>query len=147
MKKADFAILCLKLLGIYFLVWGLSSLFSVVSVILQSAEPQHYYPAGTFLYVIAGLILLLAAKPISSFIIGFSEADENNVQIVATEQSARLAFIILGIYIFAYSLPHLIQISIDVGIYYAKIDEIPKSIKSKLKLKDNDIVKVTIEKV
>jgi len=129
MKKADFVILCLKLLGIYFFVVGLSSLFSVLSVILQSTESKPYFSIGPFMYIVAGSILFAFAKRISTYILEFSEADDDDIQIMATEQTARIAFIILGIFIFSHALPQLVQLALDVGLYYVRIDEIPKHLR------------------
>jgi hypothetical protein len=85
MKKADFVILCLKLLGIYFFVLGLSSLSSVLSVILQSTDSKPYISISPFMYIVAGSILFASAKRISTYILEFSETDDDITQIVATK--------------------------------------------------------------
>jgi len=129
MKKTEFVILCLKLFGIYFFVLGLSSISILLSVMFQSTDFKSYYSVGPFMYVVAGIILFTFAKRISVHIVQFSEADDNNIQIMATEKTARIAFITLGIFIFSYALPQLIQLSIDVGLYYIRVDEIPKHLR------------------
>ena len=39
--------------------------------------------------------------------------------------------LVLGIFIFAHSLPQLLQLSIDVWLYYASIDEVPKELRAR----------------
>jgi hypothetical protein len=129
MKKADFVILCLKLLGIYFFVIGISSLSSALAVILQSGDSKPYFSIGPIMYIVAGSILFVSAKRISIYILEFSETDDDNIQIMATEQTARIAFIILGIFIFSHALPQLVQLALDVGLYYVRFDEIPKHLR------------------
>lgn len=129
MKKNKFVILCLRLLGIYFFVLGLSSLPSVFSMFMQVSNAEPYYFIGPFVFIASGLILFVFANSFSSFIIEFSEAEEDDIHITASEQTARIAFIVLGIFIFAQALPQFIQLAIDVGLYYIRIDEIPKHLR------------------
>ena len=81
------------------------------------------------MYFVAGSILFISAKRISTYILEFSETDDDSIQITATEQTARIAFIFLGIFIFSHALPQLIQLATDVGLYYVRIDEIPKHLR------------------
>jgi hypothetical protein len=78
------------------------------------------------MYVFAGIVLFVFARRIAAFIIEFSAADDHNIQIVADEQTARVALMTLGIFIFAQALPQLMQLSLDVVWYYVEIDDIPK---------------------
>ena len=125
MEKKNFVIICLRLLGIYFFVLGLSALPGVVSMFLRVSRAGSYYFMGSLIYLISGTLLFLFARRISCFIIEFSGADEGGIHISVSEQTARTAFIVLGIFIFAQALPQLIQLAMDVGFYYARIDEIP----------------------
>jgi hypothetical protein len=129
MKKNKFVILCLRLLGIYFVVLGLSSLPSVIAVFSQTSNTELFYYIGPFVFIASGLILFVFANSFSTFIIEFSEAEENDIQITASEKTARIAFIILGIFIFSQALPQLIQVTINVGLYYIRIDELPKHLR------------------
>jgi len=130
MGNKNFVILCLRLLGIYFFVLGLSALPGVVSMFLRAFHAESYYFMGPLIYLIAGTILFVSAPRISHFIIEFSGADEDGYHISVTEQTARIAFIILGIFIFAQALPQIIQLAMDIGVYYARIDEIPGHLRS-----------------
>ena len=129
MKKNKFVILCLRLLGIYFFVLGLSSLPGVILMFTQASNAEPYYFIGPFVFIASGLVLFMFANSFSTFIIEFSEAEEDDIHITVSEKTARIAFIILGIFIFAQALPQLIQLSIDVGLYYIRIDEIPKHLR------------------
>lgn len=92
MKKNKFVILCLRLLGIYFFVSGLSSLPSVISMSMQGGSSELYYLIGPLVYIASGLILFVFAYSISTFIVEFSDAEEDEIQITASEKTARIAF-------------------------------------------------------
>ena len=125
MKKQDFVVLCLRLLGIYFVVIGLGSLQNITSMFIESSYKELHFFIGPFIYIISGIVICLYAPRLCHFMVEFSEAEEENVQITASEKTTRIALLILGVYIFAQALPQFIQLSIDVGLYYKSINEIP----------------------
>ena len=129
MIKNKFVILCLRLLGIYFFTLGLASLPSIITVSLTTTR-EFYFLFGPILYLISGSVLFAFSPRISRFIVEFSEAEEKEFHISDYEKTARIAFLILGIFIFAQALPHLIQLSIDVLLYYSRIDEIPSHLRN-----------------
>ena len=129
MKKQEFIILCLRLLGIYLFVSGLGSLPGIISTLLEYPNSRFHFFVGPSIYICTGVILVVYAGKLSNFIVDFSEAEDDEVKLVASENTARLAFIVLGIYIFSYVLPQLIQLSIEVGLYYVRIDEIPSHLR------------------
>jgi hypothetical protein len=130
MRKNNLVTLCLRLLGIYFGVFGLSSLPNVISMFIESSNLPSYFYISPIILIVCGTILCIYAPKISLFIIEFSEAEEGGFHITASEKTTRIAFLILGIFIFAQTLPQLIQLSFDVGLYYKNIDEIPKHLRS-----------------
>jgi hypothetical protein len=129
MVKNKFVILCLRLLGIYFFIHGLASLPGIITISFQTANRDVFYIVGPIIYLISGSILFIFAQRISRFIVKFSEAEEEDFRITDYEKTARIAFLVLGIFIFAQALPHLIQLSIDVRLYYSRLDEIPKHLR------------------
>ena len=129
MEKNKFVILCLRLLGIYFFVLGLASLPGIITISFQTANRDIFYIVGPIIYLISGLILFIFAPRISRFIVKFSETEKEGFRITDYEKTARIAFLVLGIFIFAQALPHLIQLSIDVRLYYSRLDEIPKHLR------------------
>ncbi|MGD8393488.1 MAG: hypothetical protein PVH74_18290 [Desulfobacterales bacterium] len=130
MVKNKFVILCLRLLGIYFFVLGLASLPGIITVSSHNVNREFYFMVGPIIYLISGSILFTFAPRTSRFIVKFSEAEEEDFRITDYEKTARIAFLVLGIFIFAQALPHLIQLSIDVRLYYSRIDEIPKHLRN-----------------
>lgn len=131
MKKNYFVIICLRLLGIYFGVLGLSSLPSIISMVTQSSgNTQSYFFIGPVIFIASGLILCIYAKKISRYIVEFSEAEKDEWHITVSEKTTRIALLVLGIYIFTQTLPQLIQLSIEVGLYYKNAAEIPKHLSS-----------------
>lgn len=129
MNKNNFVILCLRLMGLYFGVLGLSSLPNMTSIFLESTSSPKYFLISPLLLIVSGVILMIYAPKLSHFIIEFSETEENSFHVTASEKTTRIALLVLGVFIFAQSLPHFIQISIDVGLYYSNIDEVPKHLR------------------
>lgn len=130
MKKNEFVILCLRLLGIYFFVLGLGSLPNITSMFIESSDLPPYLFLGPFIFIICGFVLYIFASKMSLFIIEFSEAEEDGLHITVSEKTTRIALLVLGIFIFAYAVPQFLQLSIDVGLYYLNIDEIPKHLRT-----------------
>ena len=130
MKKNNFVILCLRLMGIYFGVLGLTSLPTMTSMFLTSSDRPIYFLLGPSLYIICGIVLIFYAPRLSRFMIDFSEVEENGLHITTSEKTTRIALLVLGIFIFAQSLPQLLQLSIDVCLYYASIDEVPNHLRN-----------------
>jgi hypothetical protein len=129
MTKKDFVILCLRLLGIYFIVMGLASLSSITSMAIGPSDiPVHLF-VGPLFYVLSGMVLCVYAAKLCRFVVEFSEAEDDNVKITASEKTTRIALLILGIFIFAQALPSFIKSSIEVGLYYKSINEIPSHLR------------------
>ncbi len=126
MKKKDFVILCLRLLGIFITVQGFTLLPSIASMFMPFGGLNLFSP---FVYLLCGIALLIYAPKLSKYIIELNDSDNNDLQISSSETTARIAFIILGIYIFTYAVPQLIHLSVDVVLYYIKINEIPENVR------------------
>jgi len=122
MTKRDFVILCLRLLGIWFVVMGLGSLSSFTAIFLESSDGRIHLFVAPFIYTVSGLVLYVYAPKLCHFIVEFGEAEPENVEITISEKTTRIALLILGIYIFAQTLPQFIWTSIDVGLYYRSLE-------------------------
>ena len=129
MKKNNFVILCLRLMGIYFGVLGLSALPNMISIFFESSSSPKYFLISPLFLVVSGIVLVTFAPKLGQFIIGFSETEETSFHITASEKTTRIALLVLGIFILVQSLPQFIQISIDVGLYYSNTDEIPEHLR------------------
>ena len=129
MKNNNFVILCLRLMGIYFGVLGLSALPNMTSIFLESSSSPKYFLISPLFLVVSGVVLVIFAPKLSQFIIGFSEAEETSFHITASEKTTRIALLVLGVFILAQSLPQFIQISIDVGLYYSNTGKIPEHLR------------------
>ena len=116
-------------MGIFFGVHGLSSFPNMISIFITSSSTPNYFFISPILFIVSGVILFISAPKLSHFMIEFSETEENSLHITASEKTTRIALLVLGIFIFAQSLPQLIQLSIDVGLYYTNIDEIPEHLR------------------
>ena len=130
MKNKTFVILCLRLLSIYLGIIGLSSLPNISAIFIESFDSAPIYIAITPLILIAcSLVLYFNAPRLSFFIVEFGNAEDENMLISPSEKTARIALLVLGIFIFVNALPQFIQLSIDVGLYYKDLTNIPKHIR------------------
>jgi hypothetical protein len=130
MKNKDFVVLCLRLLSIYLGVVGLSALPNICSFFIESFDSAPIYIAITpLIFIVCSLVLYFRAPNLSHFIVEFSNTEEENTMITTSEKTARIALLVLGIFIFVNALPQFIQMSIDVGLYYKKLGDIPKDIR------------------
>ena len=130
MRNKDFVVLCIRLLSIYLGVIGLSSLPNISSIFIESFDSMPIYFAITpLIFIVCSLVLYFRAPNLSHFIVEFGNAEDENMLITTSEKTARIALLVLGIFIFVNALPQFIQLSIDVGLYYKKLGNIPKDIR------------------
>lgn len=116
-------------MGIYFGVLGISSLTNMASIFFDSSKSPTYLYISPILFIISGVVLFGYAPKLSHFIIDFSDAEENSLHITASEKTTRIALLVLGIYILSQALPQFIQSSINIGLYYSNINEIPEDVR------------------
>ena len=129
MSKKEFVIICLRLIGIYILISGISSLPNMFSMVINSSFSQGYILASPILYIAIGVALYILAPKLSKYIIEFSDAEESSVSISANEKTARIALLVLGFYIFSRALPQFIQVGIDIGMSYQRMAEVSQTLK------------------
>ncbi|MCP4110907.1 MAG: hypothetical protein GY749_36200 [Desulfobacteraceae bacterium] len=129
MKKNEFVILTLRLLSIYFVVTGFSSISNVIPIIIASPQPFFSFIIGPFTLIICGFVLYIFAPGFSLFIIEFSNAEDDDFHITESEKTTRIALLILGFFIFAQALPQVIQASVEAGLYYKHINKIADSLR------------------
>ncbi|MEA1876812.1 MAG: hypothetical protein U9N86_08095, partial [Bacteroidota bacterium] len=68
MKKKEFVILCLRLLGIFFGVMGLSYLPHLATLFKKSHTADLAFYLSPLIYIICGSVLFIYAPKISHFI-------------------------------------------------------------------------------
>ncbi|MGD8836799.1 MAG: hypothetical protein PVJ19_17790 [Desulfobacteraceae bacterium] len=129
MNKKEFVVLCLRLLGIYIIVTGISSLPNAFSVFFDGSFSHGYLIVSPLIYIISGIVLYTYAPKLRSYVINFSESENDEFKITIHEKTARIACIILGLYIFAYAVPEIIQLSIEAGAFYHRMSDISQSAK------------------
>ncbi len=101
----------------------------MVSIFFDSSKSPTYLYIGPIIFIISGVVLFGYAHKLSRFIIDFSEAEENSLHITASEKTTRIALLVLGIYIFSQAIPEFIQSTINIGLYYSNISEIPEDVR------------------
>lgn len=121
MTKKEVVTLCLKMLGIYIFVTGTASLSDGISVLREPLSNLIYVLLNPIIYMVIGFVLFLKAPNLCHYIIEFSDADKENLKISANEQTARIALLVLGFYVFTYSIPYFIDESLKTLIYYQRM--------------------------
>jgi len=96
----------------------------------KASNFSAYFHISPIVFIVCGSILLIFASKISQYIVTFSEADEGGRHITVSEQTTRIALLVLGIFVLAEALPQLTQICFDVGLYYINFNEIPEHLRS-----------------
>lgn len=131
MKENRLVILCLRLMGIYIGALGLNQLSGVLSMVLEGRGgiTSYSFGLGGAILIIFGLVLVIYAPKLRHFVVRSDADGESTTHVSASERTAKIALSILGIFILAESLPELTQRSISVGLYYASIEEIPRSLR------------------
>lgn len=127
MKENSLVILCLRLMGIYIGALGLNQVSGVLPMVLKSRSLISYsFSLGGVILVFSGVLLIIYAAKLSRFMTRSGELEESISHISASARTTRIALAILGVFIFAESLPQFVQKSIIVGLYYATVDEVPR---------------------
>lgn len=120
MTTREIVSLSLRMLGIYFVVTGLSSLPSFI----VSIPPL----GGTFVlsplcYIVSGLVLGFFAPRLSVFFTEFSTAQDGPEKITPFEKWGRLCLLILGVYILAKSFPAFIQFAVVTALLFSEAQQ------------------------
>jgi hypothetical protein len=127
MKKNEFVILSLKLLGIYITVLGLASIGSAFGMRGLSHMDSWGLYIGIIVYLVAGVILISKAGLISQYVLPIDNGIIDKFYISEPFQKAVLR--IIGIYIVILAIPSLVQIAgqwIQYGLWGSKIPEYMK---------------------
>ncbi len=124
MKKNEIAILGSKLLGIYFIVSGLSGFPATIGM----GDPEGIYDfsfiLGLLIVITIGAILFLKADNISKFLLGSESSSIEKIEISERFQGAALRLI--GIYILVNSIPSLVHLFGQIIQIHYFTSEIPK---------------------
>jgi hypothetical protein len=129
MSKKEFVMLCLRLLGIYFIITGTSSLPNALSVFFDGSLTHGFLIVSPFIHIIAGIVLYFFAPKLRSYVINFSEAENDEFKTTIHEKTVRIACIILGLYIFAYAVPDIIQLSLEAAAFHQRMNDISQATK------------------
>ena len=99
MKKDEFVILCLKIMGIYFLLMGLINFPHLLKSLLEPKEMMWSFFVSPLLFFICGAFLFFFAKHFSQFMIDIDTKNEGRVTLSTSSNTSRIALQVLGFYI------------------------------------------------
>ncbi len=131
MNKDEFVILCLKIMGVYFLLMGFINLPHLLESFFTPKEMMWSFFVSPLLFFICGAIIFFLAKFFSKFIIDVDTKSEGPVNLSASSNTSRIALQILGFYILATSIPHFFQILVNSAAYYYNMSSIPEHLRQK----------------
>lgn len=131
MKKDEFVTLCLKIMGIYFLLMGLINLPHLLSCLTEPEMSHWDFFVSPLLFFVCGIILFLKAHSFSRFIIDVDQEKEADIQFSPTYNTNRVALQVLGFYILAQAIPAFFQILANAALYHYNISTIPEYLRQK----------------
>ncbi len=127
MKKDEFVMLCLKVMGIFFLLLGITSIPHLIEELTEPRSSQWSFSVSPLLNILCGAILFFKANLISHYI---TEANnENEVNFTPTSHTVRIALMVLGVFILSQAIPHFFQIFANSLAYHLEMSSIPKHLR------------------
>ena len=131
MRKNEFVMLCLKIMGIYFLLMGLINLPHLIKNLAEPKFSSWDFFASPLLFLICGIILFYKAPSFTRFIINVDKENESEIEFSPTSNTIRIALQVVGFYILATAIPHFFQILVNAVGYYYEISTIPDYLRQK----------------
>ncbi len=108
MKNNEIAILGSKLLGIYFIITGLSGFPTTLGMSGQDGIGNLNFILSLLILITTGLVLFIKAEKISHFLLGSESGSIEKIEISEGFQEAALRLI--GIYILITTIPSLVHL-------------------------------------
>ena len=124
MKKNEIAILGSKLLGIYFIVNGLSGFPATIGMSGQEGIGNLSFILGLLILITIGAFLFIKAENISIFLLGSESGSIEKFEISEGFQGAALR--LMGIYILINTIPSLVHLFGQIIQIHYFTSEIPK---------------------
>ena len=127
MTKEEFVTLCLKIMGIFFLLLGLTNIPHLIQELTEPRNLQWSFFVSPVLNILCGVILFFKARSFSLFI---TEGDtESDVHFTPRSNTVRIALMVLGVYVLSNAIPHFFQIFANALAYHLEISSVPKHLR------------------
>ena len=121
--------ICLKIMGIYFLLMGLTNLPHLIKNLIEPKYSSWDFFVSPLLFFICGIILFYKAPSFTRFII--TAENESEIEYSPSSNTIRISMKVLGFYILATAIPHFFQILVNAVAYYYEISTIPEHLRQK----------------
>ena len=131
MRKTEFVMLCLKIMGIYFLLMGLINLPHLIKNLIEPKYSSWDFYVSPLLFLICGITLFYQAPSFTRFIISAEKENGSEIEFSPTSNTIRIALQVVGFYILATAIPHFFQILVNAAAYYYEISTIPEHLRQK----------------
>ena len=129
MKKKEAVFICLRIMGIFYFLAGLSFIPHLLENLTTSKVDQWSFFVSPLLQLVIGCFLYTKASQFSYYIVDCSEDNESYINLNVTSKTMKTALQLLGFYILAIAIPHFFQILINVVAYNLEISTIPKHLR------------------
>ncbi|MCP4686679.1 MAG: hypothetical protein GY859_01435 [Desulfobacterales bacterium] len=129
MKKSEFAILCLRFMGIYCFINGLAFIPIFIGDFITPVESRWSFFVAPLLQLIIGAILFYQAPRFVHLIVDCRDESDDPIRWEASAAAARAALLILGFYLIANAIPHFFQILVNTAAYQQDISTVPKHLR------------------
>lgn len=126
MGKNEFVTLCLKIMGLYFLLMGIINLPHLLSCFTEPEISRWDFFISPLLFFICGIILFFKATSFTRFMVSVDVDKESNIEFRPTDNTMHIALQVLGFYILAQAIPGFFQVLANALFYHYEISSIPK---------------------
>ena len=124
MTKNEIVTIALKILGIYVLILGLSSISAPLRFCAMEGVNNWSFFITTFIFIVSGLILIFKAESISKLITRSSDGLVDKIDFSENIQKAALR--VIGIYVAVFTLPSIVFLFGEVIQYKIAMKSVPE---------------------
>ncbi len=129
MKKKDAVFICLRIMGIFFALTGLSLLPHFLESLTAQRMDQWSFFVSPLVQLIIGILLYIKASKFSVYFADCRNDDDSYIDLNATDKTMKIALRLLGFFILANAIPHFFQILVNAVAYKVEISTVPKHLR------------------
>jgi hypothetical protein len=129
MRKSEVVILCLRLIGIFYFIAGLTFFPVLIEDLTTRRTSQWSFCIAPLFELLIGAVLYFKAQNFVNLLIDCSDENDIAKSINTSNKTARIALMVLGFYILANAIPHFFQILVNTIAYNLEISTIPEHLR------------------
>jgi hypothetical protein len=129
MNQKEIASVALKILGIYVLILGLSSISAPLGFPGIDGLNFLSFLVSTLTYILSGLILIFKAESISNILLRSDDQLLEKIDVSENFQKASLR--VLGVYVAVFAIPSLVHLAMETIHYQILSSSVPEHLQQK----------------